>query len=141
MFKVIALVIVAAIAALLAFAATRPDTFRVERRTTIQASPAKIYPLIEDFHQWAVWSPYEKLDPAMNRSYSGAARGKGAAYAWQSDGKAGAGKMLVTEATAPSAVVIQLDFVKPFEGHNIAEFTLKPEGSATQVTWAMHGPA
>ncbi len=100
--------------------------------------------MLNDFHRWTAWSPYENLDPAMKRSYSGEASGKGAKYAWESSGKAGAGHMTITESSVPSKLLIDLDFIKPFEGHNIAEFTLVPQGAdkqATQVTWAMHGPA
>lgn len=141
MLKTIAIAVVALLAAVLAFAATRPDTFRVQRATSIKAPPEKIFALINDFHSWDAWSPYEKLDPAMKRTRSGAANGKGAVYAWESDGKAGAGRMEITESSASSKVAIQLDFAKPFESHNIAEFTLEPQGDATHVTWAMQGPS
>jgi len=141
MLRKIALVVVLAIAVLLVFAATRPDTFRVERTARIDAPAEKIFPLIDDFHRWGAWSPYEKLDPGMKRSFGGAASGKGATYAWQGNGQAGAGRMEIVESAPSSKVAIQLDFIEPFEGHNMAEFTLQPQGSATQVTWAMHGPS
>lgn len=141
MLKAIAIIVVVALVALLAFAATRPDTFRVERQTSIKATPDKIFAYIHDFHKWSKWSPYEKLDPAMKRTFSGTASGKGAVYAWDGSGKAGAGRMEILDAPQPAKVVIQLDFIKPFEGHNTAEFTLQPQGDMTQVTWAMHGPA
>ena len=141
MFIKILIVVVIVLAAVLIFAATRPDTFRVQRATSIKAPPEKIFALIDDFHNWGSWSPYEKLDPAMKRTQSGAASGKGAVYEWQGDSKVGQGRMEITDASAPSKVVIQLDFIKPFEAHNIAEFTLEPKGDSTNVTWAMHGPA
>jgi len=141
MLRKIALVVVLAIAVLLVFAATRPDTFRVERTARIEAPAEKIFPLIDDFHRWGAWSPYEKLDPGMKRSFGGAASGKGATYAWQGNGQAGAGRMEIVESAPSSKVAIQLDFIEPFEGHNMAEFTLQPQGGATQVTWAMHGPS
>lgn len=141
MFKTISIVVVVLLAAVLLFAATRPDTFRVQRTTSIKAPPEKIFVLINDFQRWGAWSPYEKLDPAMKRTFSGTASGKGAAYAWEGQGKVGAGRMEILDAPAPSRVTIQLDFIKPFEGHNIAEFTLDGKGDATNVTWAMHGPA
>jgi uncharacterized protein YndB with AHSA1/START domain len=140
MFKTIAIVVVVLLAALLVFAATRPDTFRVQRATTIKAPPAKIFPLIADFRNWGAWSPWEKLDPAMKRTHSGAASGKGAVYEWEGRGKVGAGRMEITESSPPSKVIIKLDFIKPFEGHNITEFTLEGQGDSTNVTWAMHGP-
>lgn len=131
---------VIAIAAILGFAATRPGTFRVQRTVSIQAPPEKIYPLVSDFHQWASWSPYEKLDPGMKKTYSGPARGAGAVYEWAGNDKAGAGRMEIVDAAAPSAVKIKIDFFKPFEGHNLVDFTMRPQGGATSVTWAMHGP-
>jgi uncharacterized protein YndB with AHSA1/START domain len=137
---VIVVLIVVPLAAILIFATTKPDTFRIQRATSIKAPPDKIFPLIADFHGWGAWSPYEKLDPAMKRTFSGAANGKGAVYEWESDGKAGKGRMEITDAPAPSKVAIKLDFFKPFETHNIAEFTLEPKGGATDVTWAMYGP-
>ena len=99
MLKTIALIVVIALAVLLAFAATRPDTFRVERQTTIQAPPDKIFAHLQDFHKWGEWSPWEKLDPAMKRTFSGTASGKGAVYAWDGNGKAGAGRMEILKAT------------------------------------------
>ena len=141
MLKRILLVVVVLIGALLAYAATRPDSFRVERAAVIKAPPAKVFALIDDFHQWAGWSPWDKLDPSMKRSHSGAASGKGAVYAWEGNGDVGAGRMEILETTAPSRVLIRLDFIKPFEARNTAEYTLRPEGEATRVTWAMYGPA
>jgi len=138
---VIAVVLGAAIVALLGYAATRPDHFRIARSTLIKAPPEKIYALIEDFQKWPLWSPYEKLDPGMTRTYGGPARGLGATYAWTGNGKAGAGSMEIVEAAAPSRLVARLDFTKPMEAHNTAIFTLTPEGDATRVTWAMEGPS
>jgi uncharacterized protein YndB with AHSA1/START domain len=141
MLKTIAIVVVVLLVGLLALAATKPDTFRVERTASIKAPPEKIFPLINDLHSWGAWSPWEKVDPAMKRSHSGAANGKGAVYAWDGNSKVGAGRMEITEASPPSKIVIKLDFIKPLEGHNFAEFTLEPKGDATNVTWAMHGPS
>lgn len=138
---VIGIVVFVAIVALLGYAATKPDHFRVARSTVIKAPPERIYALIEDFHKWGLWSPYEKLDPAMSRTYGGPASGLGSTYAWSGDGKAGSGRMEIVEAAAPSRLVINLDFIKPMEAHNKAIFTLVPEGDATRVTWAMEGPS
>lgn len=140
MFKIIAIVAVVLIVAILVIAAIKPDTFRVQRSASINAPPEKIFPLINDFHSFGSWSPYERLDPAMKRTYSGAADGKGAGYDWESNGKAGVGRMEITESSPPSKVTINLDFVKPFETHNIVQFTLDAKGDSTDVTWAMHGP-
>ena len=141
MFKKIAIVIVIAIAAVLALAATRPDTFHVERTTSINAAPDKIFPLVSDFSNWSAWSPYEKLDPDMKRTRSGPPSGKGAVYAWEGDSKVGAGRMEVLDAPAPSRVVIKLDFSRPFEAHNTAQFNLARRDNATNVTWSMDGPS
>ena len=141
MLKKIAIAIAVLIAAVLTFATTRPDSFRVQRSTTIKAAPEKIFPLIADFHSWGTWSPWEKLDPAMKRTHSGADSGKGAAYAWDGNNSVGAGRMEIVEIAPPSKITIKLDFSKPMEGHNTAEFTLAPKGDATEVTWAMFGPS
>jgi uncharacterized protein YndB with AHSA1/START domain len=138
---IVVLVLVAGIGAVLALAATKPDTFRVERRASIKAPPEKIFAFLDDFHRYEAWSPYETLDPAMKRTYSGTANGRGAIYAWESNGKAGVGRMEIADASPPSKVRINLDFVKPFEASNIVEFTLEPKGDLTNVTWAMHGPS
>ena len=135
----IAVLVLLFIAAVLAFAATRPGAFTIQRSTSINAPPERIFALINDFRSWAQWSPYEKLDPAMTRTFSGAPAGVGAVYAWSGSGKAGAGRMEITDAPAPSKVTIKLDFSKPFEAHNVAEFTLNPRGAATDVAWAMRG--
>jgi uncharacterized protein YndB with AHSA1/START domain len=138
---IIAIVLAIAIAIVLILAATKPDTFSVQRSATIKAPPEKIYPLIYDFNQWKGWSPWENRDPAMKRTYSGAAAGEGAVYAWDGDKNVGSGRMEILDASAPSKIVIKLDFLTPFEAHNTAEFTMLPQGDATNLTWLMHGPA
>ena len=138
---IIAIILAIAIAAVLVFAATKPKTLRVQRAIGIKAPAETIFPLISDFHQWLKWSPYEEKDPAMKRTYGGADSGKGATYAWDGDKNVGSGRMEILEAAAPSKIVIKLDFFKPFEGHNTAEFTMLPQGDGTHVTWVMHGPA
>ncbi len=139
MIKKIALAVVIVIAAVLAFAATKPDTFSVERSTSIKATPEKIHPLINDFHNWTQWSPWENLDPNISRTYSGAASGVGTAYAWTGNGKVGTGRMEITEST-PAKITLKLDFLKPMENHCVTEYTLTPKGDVTEVTWSMHGP-
>jgi len=140
MLKKAGLVVVALLAALLVFAATRPDSFRVERRTVIQAPPQRILPLIADFHRWAEWSPWEKLDPAMTRTFGGPPAGVGATYAWAGNRDVGSGRMEV-KTTAPDKVSIQLDFIEPFEGHNMADFLLAAQDGGTELRWVMSGPA
>ena len=138
---IIAVILAIAVAAVLGLAATKPNTLRVQREVSIKAPAEAIFPLISDFHQWRNWSPYEEKDPAMKRTYGGAERGKGAVYAWDGDKNVGSGRMEILEAAPPSRVVIKLDFFKPFEGHNTAEFTMLPQVDSTHVTWLMHGPA
>lgn len=138
---VIAIVIAVAIAVVLILAATKPGTFRIERSATISAPAEKIFAVLSDFHQWTGWSPWEHKDPAMKRTFGGAERGKGAVYGWEGDKNVGTGRMEILEASTPSKLVIKLDFFKPFEAHNTAEFTMLPQGNATNVHWVMHGPA
>ena len=128
------------IAALLGFAATKPATFRVRRAASIKARPEKVFPFLADFHQWTSWSPWEKLDPALQRTYGGAASGKGAVYEWEGNKKVGKGRMEITEAQPPSKLTIKLDFLKPFEAHNVTEFALDGKADTTDVTWSMTGP-
>ncbi|MEY2862139.1 MAG: hypothetical protein RL392_2597 [Pseudomonadota bacterium] len=141
MFKILLTIVIAVIAAALLYAATRPDSFRVERSTRINASPDKIFALISDFHQWEKWSPWEKIDPTIQRTYTGATQGPGAVYAWAGNKDIGQGRMEITEAAAPSKVLIKLDFITPFEAHNTVEFALLAQGTTTTVTQAMYGPS
>lgn len=138
----IVLIVVGAIAILIAvlliYAATKPDAFRVERGATMQAPAEKVFPLINDFRNWPGWSPWEKLEPAMAKTLSGAASGQGAIYEWEGK-KVGQGRMEIMESVPSSKVLIKLDFLKPFEAHNTAEFTLTGQGDTTNVTWAMYG--
>ena len=115
------------------------ETFRIERSAVIDAPPEAIVPLVDDFHRWADWSPWEKLDADLKRTYSGAPRGIGAVYAWEGK-KAGSGRMEVIAADPAARVLIKLDFIKPFAAHNTAEFTFSREAAGTKVTWAMTGP-
>ncbi|MDB5576708.1 MAG: polyketide cyclase [Bradyrhizobium sp.] len=138
---IIAVVLAIAIAVVLILAATKPDHFAVQRSAAVKAPPEKIFALINDFHQWGSWSPYEHKDPAMKRTFSGSESGKGAVYAWDGDKNVGTGRMEILEAAAPSKILIKLDFYTPFEAHNMAEFTMLPQGDATNVSWRMHGPA
>jgi uncharacterized protein YndB with AHSA1/START domain len=140
MLKTIAIALVVAVAAILAVAGTRPDTFRVERSTRIKAPAQVIFRYVNDFHQWGVWSPYEKLDPSMKKTFDGNPEGKGAVYEWEGNGKAGKGRMEIIESAPPAGILIKLDFIKPITGHNMARFTFQPSGAATRVTWSMDGP-
>jgi hypothetical protein len=144
MFEIIVVIVallVVAIAIVLILAAIKPGRFSVRRDIVVRAPAEKIFPLIADFHRWGSWSPYENKDPAMKRTYGGAASGKGAVYAWEGNKNVGSGRMEITDVSAPSKVVIKLDFFVPFEAHNTAEFTMLPQGDGTSLTWLMHGPA
>ena len=140
MLKKIVLGIGILVVAVLAYAATRPDSMRIQRTATINAPPEKIFPLISDFHNWTSWSPYEHIDPAMKKSYSGAPNGDGAVYEWAGNSDVGQGRMEITDTAAPTRVDIKLDFISPFEAHNVTVFSLTPRGSATDVAWTMEGP-
>ena len=137
----IAVVVVIAGAVVAIYASTRPDSFRVERSASIDAPAQKIFPLIDDLKAWTAWSPYEKKDPAMKRSFGSITAGKGATYEWEGDKNVGQGRMEIIEASSPNKVLIKLDFIKPFEAHNTAEFALEPKGGTTLVTWAIYGPS
>ena len=140
---IIAAVLAIAIVIILILVSTKPATFSVRRSAVVQAPAEAIFPLINNFHQWARWSPWEKRDPAMKRDYSGAESGKGAVYAWDGNKNAGSGRMEILDASSSSKITIKLDFFKPFEGHNTAEFTFVPEreAAATNVIWVMQGPS
>jgi hypothetical protein len=137
---IIGVVIVVAIAGILLYAATKPDSFRVQRVVLINAPSDKVFPLINDIKAWTVWSPYEKKDPAMKRTYGAVTAGKGATYAWDGDKNVGQGSMEIVE-SGPRKILIKLDFLKPFEAHNMGEFLLEPKGDSTSVTWATYGPS
>ncbi len=137
---VIIAIIIGLITLTLAIAASKPDTFSIERVAGIKASPEKIFALINDFHKWSTWSPWEKIDPNMKRTFSGAKSGKGAVYAWEGNKKAGSGRMEITDVKNPSSIIIKLDFIKPFEANNFLEYKLEKSGDSTAVTWKMYGP-
>ena len=136
----IAIVVVVVILLVLAYATTRPDDFRLERAAIIKAPPERVFALINDFRQWETWSPWDKIDADLKRTYGDRSAGVGAVYSW--DGKkTGSGRMEITESAPSSLIKIKLDFLKPFEAHNTAEFSLHAQGDTTRVSWAMYGPS
>ena len=142
MLTTILIVAAVLIVALLGFAATRPDTLVVSRSATINTPPEKVYAIVADFHRWVEWSPYEVRDPSMKRTLSGAAQGLGAVYEWDGNKDVGAGRMEIIDAPAPQKITMKLDFLRPFEAHNQAEYTFTPAAAGgTQVTWTMTGPS
>jgi uncharacterized protein YndB with AHSA1/START domain len=141
MLKIIAIAAVVLVGGILLFAATRPDSFRIERSTTIKAPPEKLFAQVNELKAWTAWSPWERIDPALKRTYSGPGAGKGAAYAWEGNKDVGSGRMEIIDAVPAARITIKLDFLKPFEAHNTAEFSFSRQGESTTVTWAMHGPS
>ena len=119
--------------------AIQPEDFKITRTATMNATPDKVFEQVNDFHKWEAWSPWAKLGPAMQKSYSGAAAGVGSSYAWSGDHLVGEGKMTLTESNPTEHIRIDLDFVKPFAAHNVTEFMLKPDGDKTNVTWTLVG--
>ena len=127
-------------ASILAAAAARPDTFKVERAASIKAPPDRIFPMLNTLRAFVLWSPYEKKDPDMQRTFSGALTGTGAVYEWDGDKNVGKGRLAIADSSPPSKLTLRLDMMRPLEAHNLVEFTLVPDGiSATNVTWAMQG--
>jgi hypothetical protein len=134
----IILALVIALAAVVGYASTRPGSFVLTRRAHIRAPSSRVFPLIADFRQWAHWSPWEKIDPALERRHSGAERGVGAVYEWRGT-KAGQGRMEITDIQTDRQVNLNLDFIKPFKAHNAVVFTLDERDGGTDVTWTMSG--
>ena len=119
--------------------ATRPDNFRVTRSTVMSAPPAVVFAQVNDFHKWEAWSPWARLDPNAKNSFEGAPSGSGAAMKWEGNCKVGVGCMTITESKPGELIRFRLDFEKPMKATNTAEFTFKPEGNQTVVTWSMAG--
>jgi hypothetical protein len=141
MFKKILIGLAVIIAVFVAVVAMQPSAFRIERTATISAPAAVAFAQINDFHNWAAWSPWEKLDPAMKKTFEGAPAGTGAIYSWAGNDEVGEGRMTLTESRPNELIRIKLEFIKPFASTNTTEFTFKPEGDQTVVTWNMFGNA
>lgn len=124
---------------LVIFAMTKPNEFSIRRSISIHAPAERVYGLISDFRQWVAWSPWEKLDPTMKKTFAGAEAGQGAIYSWDGNKKAGAGRMEIVAAEPFSRIEIRLSFIKPFVAENRTVFTLIPAGDGTNVTWEMTG--
>ena len=136
----IALALAVLVIAFLVTAALSPKTFRVARSATLPAPPAAVFPHVNDFRAWQGWSPWEKLDPDLQRTYEGPAAGVGASYAWTGNNKVGAGRMTITESRPHELIRLRLEFLKPFAATNTADLTFTPAGEGrTTVTWTMNG--
>jgi hypothetical protein len=139
MLKKILIGVAAVIVVFLVIVAMQPAQYRVVRTTTISAAPAVVFEQVNDLHKWDAWSPWAKLDPAMKTTFEGPQSGTGAAYSWVGDSKVGEGKMSITDSKANEMVRLKLEFIKPFASTAISEFTFKPEGDKTTVSWSMSG--
>lgn len=139
MVKKIFLVLFAIVLVLVIVVASRPADFRYQRSTTIAAPPAAVFPHVNDLHLWQIWSPYAKKDAAAKYTFQGPPAGPGAAMGWAGNNDVGVGTMTVVESKPDELVRFRLDFKKPFEGSSFAEFTFKPDGNQTLVTWSMSG--
>jgi len=139
MARQISIAVLFLVVAALGFVATRPERFRVERSAVVGAPPDVVFALIDDFHQWGRWSPWEKVDPDMQRTYAGPAAGPGASYAWAGNREIGSGRMTILESRPGERVSIRLEFFEPMAATNEASFELAPSGAGTRVTWSMEG--
>ncbi len=139
MLKMIGIGVVVVIAGILVLAAMQPDTFKIERKGAIKASPEKVFGFLNDFKNWAAWSPWEKKDPAMKRIFGANTAGKGATYGWEGNKDVGVGNMEIAESTPPSKLTIKLNFEKPFKASNVVNFTVMPAAGGSEVTWTMEG--
>lgn len=133
----IGVVVVAGAAA--AYVATRPAEFRIARTRAVAAAPEVVHGLVNDFHKWTQWSPWEGKDPALRREYSGAPAGPGAVYFWSGNKEVGEGRMTITASRPGQSVTVKLEFLKPFTANSTAQFDFAPSGAGTSVTWAMSG--
>ena len=139
MIKKILIGLAVVIVVFIAVVALQPATYRITRTATISAPPPDVFGQVNDLHKFQDWSPWAKLDPDMKQTYEGAPAGAGAAYAWEGNKKVGQGRMTITASRANELVVMKLEFIKPFASTAMTEFTLKPEGNQTAVTWGMSG--
>ena len=139
MLKKITLFLAALLVVFVLVVMTRPADFRITRSATLAAAPLAVFNQVNDFHQWEAWSPWAKLDPAARNTFEGPASGEGAGFKWAGNKDVGVGGMTILESRPGEFIRIRLVFEKPFAATNLSEFTFKPEGSGTLVTWSMSG--
>jgi hypothetical protein len=139
MLKIILIGLGVIVIALIVVVALQPSDYRVARSTSISAPPAAVFEQVNDFHKWAAWNPWGKIDPAMKQNYEGAPAGVGAGYRWAGNNEVGEGRMTITESHPHDLIRIKLEFFKPFAGNSVAEFSFKPQANQTAVTWSMAG--
>ena len=133
------IVLAVVVAVLIVIVTLQPSDFRVSRSAIVSAPAPAVYAQVNDFHKWEAWNPWGKIDPAMKQTYEGAAAGVGAIYTWTGNNEVGEGRMTITDSRPSDLVRIKLEFFKPLAATNTAEFTFKPEGNQTAVTWSMTG--
>jgi hypothetical protein len=139
MLKKILLGLAVIIVVLVVIIALQPSHYTVERSATMNAPAGAVFAQVNDFHRWNAWSPWAKLDPAMKQTFEGAPVGTGAVYTWAGNKDVGEGRMTITESHPNDLVKIKLEFIKPFTATNATDFTFKPQGNQTNVTWTMSG--
>jgi hypothetical protein len=139
MFRKILIGLAVMVVGLVLVVTSRPSTFHIERSITIGAPAESAFVRVNDFHAWAAWSPWEKMDPQMKRTFEGPPAGPGASYAWAGNDKVGEGRMTMLESAKPSRVSIKLEFFKPWTATNAATFSFTPVHDGTKVIWAMDG--
>jgi polyketide cyclase/dehydrase/lipid transport protein len=139
MIQIIFISLAAIVAVFAGFVAMQPSRFRITRKATISAPAPAVFAQVNDFHKWESWSPWEKIDPALKRTYEGAPAGTGAIYSWAGNSQIGEGRMTIIESRPSDLIRIKLEFMKPFAATHAAEFTFEPEGDQTAVTWSMAG--
>lgn len=135
----IPLALAAIIAVFLVFVALQPSAFHVTRTTMISAPASAAFALVNDFHEWEKWSPYEKLDPTMKKTFAGGQTGIGAVYTWSGNANVGDGRTTITESCPSELIRIKLEMMRPFAGTNDVEFSFMPDGKQTAVTWSISG--
>jgi hypothetical protein len=139
MLKIILLSLLAIVVIFVIVVAMQPEDFKVTRSATIAAPAATVFAQVNDFHKWEAWSPWAKIDPNSKATYSGPESGPGASFAWAGNNEVGEGRMTIKESQPNDRILVDLQFIKPFAANNLAEFTFKPQGDQTQVTWTMSG--
>lgn len=139
MFKKILIVLVTLIVVLVGVVAVQPAEFRITRSATIAAPPSAVFEQVNDFHKWNDWSPWAKLDSHAKNTFEGPAAGTGAKFAWSGNNEVGEGSMTITKSKPSERILMDLVFVKPFAATNVTEFTFRPDGAGTAVTWSMNG--
>ena len=139
MLKIILLTVVAAIVVFVIVVAMQPAEFRVSRSAMITAPATKVFAQVNELRKWEAWNPWGKLDPAAKLAYDGPAAGNGASYHWLGNNQVGEGRLTIVESRASEYIRLKLEFMKPFTATNTGEFTFRPEGGGTSVTWSMNG--